>query len=115
MGIKVYTIGVGTNSQRTPFKTKDAFGRTAVAYANMSFDESQLKSIASTTKGRYFSVRDAEGLEAALEEIDTLEKTTIEQTVYHRYTEFFPPFLLWGVFLLFSAVTLQMLSSRRVV
>jgi Ca-activated chloride channel family protein len=115
MGIKVYTIGVGTNSQRTPFKTKDAFGRTAVAYANMSFDESQLKSIASTTKGRYFSVRDAEGLEAALEEIDTLEKTTIEQTVYHRYTEFFPPFLLWGVFLLFSAATLQMLSSRRVV
>ena len=115
MGIKVYTIGVGTNSQRTPFKTKDAFGRTTIAYANMSFDESQLKSIAQTTQGRYFPVRDAEGLEAALEEIDKLEKTTIDQTLYRRYTEYFPPFLLWGVFLVFAAVTLQMLSSRRVV
>ena len=115
MGIKVYTIGVGTNSERTPIKTKDAYGRTVVAYANMSFDESQLKSIAATTQGRYFSVRDAEGLKAALEEIDTLEKTTIDQTVYHRYTEYFPPFLLWGVFLIFAAVLLQMLSSRRVV
>lgn len=115
MGIKVYTIGVGTNSERTPIRTKDAYGRTVVAYANMSFDESQLKSIAATTQGRYFSVRDAEGLKTALEEIDSLEKTTIDQTIYHRYTEYFPPFLLWGVFLIFAAVSLQMLSSRRVV
>ena len=43
------------------------FGRTSIAYANMSFDESQLKSIAKTTGARYFAVNDAEGLKAALD------------------------------------------------
>ncbi len=115
MGIRVYTIGVGTNSRRTPFKTRDMFGRTTVAYADISFDESQLKSIAKKTHARYFSVRDANGLKAALDEIDTLEKTTLDRTVYQRWKEFFPPFLLAGTALLLVAVSLQMTASRRLV
>lgn len=115
MGIKVYTIGVGTHSNRTPFRTRDMFGRTTIAYANMSFDESQLKSIAAKTKARYFAVRDAEGLKSALEEIDSLEKTTLDRTVYQRWNEFFPPFLLAGTALVLLAVTVQMGASRRLV
>ena len=81
----------------------------------MSFDESQLKSIAQKTHARYFSVRDADGLKAALEEIDSLEKTTLDRTVYQRWQEFFPPFLLLGVALVLLAVSLQMAASRRLV
>jgi Ca-activated chloride channel family protein len=115
LGIRVYTIGVGTNSRRTPFFQRDAFGRQMIAYADISFDESQLKSIAKKTGGRYFAVRDSEGLKAALEEIDSLEKTPLDQTVYQRWREFFAPFLLMGALLLVLAVSLQMSASRRLV
>ena len=77
MGIKVYAIGVGTRSQRTPVLTPTHFGRMTIQYANMGFDEHQLKSIASTTGGKYFSVNDRDSLEEALEEIDNLETTRI--------------------------------------
>ena len=115
LGIRVYTIGVGTKARRTPFKARDMLGRTTIAYANTSFDESQLKSIAAKTQGRYFAVNDAGGLKAALEEIDTLEKTTLDRTVYQRWREYFVPFLLAGTGLLLAAVTLQMAASRRLV
>ena len=115
LGVRVYTIGVGTHSARTPFRSRDMFGRTSVQYANMSFDESQLKSIAKKTGARYFGVRDAKGLKAALEEIDSLEKTSLDRTVFQRYREYFPPFLMAGVALVFVAVSLQMAASRRLV
>lgn len=115
LGIRVYTIGVGTHSRRTPFRARDMFGRTSIAYADMSFDESQLKSIAEKTHARYFGVRDADGLKLALEEIDSLEKTTLDRTVYQRWNEFFAPFLLAGTILVLLAVSLQMAASRRLV
>ena len=115
LGVRVYTIGVGTHSRRTPFRARDVFGRTRIQYADMSFDESQLKSIAAKTGARYFGVRDEGGLKAALEEIDSLEKTTLDRTVYQRWNEYFPPFLLAGAFLVLFAVSLQMLASRRLV
>ena len=115
MGIRVYTIGVGTRGGHTPYRSRDMFGRETIAYANMSFDESQLKSIAKATSGRYFAVNDAQGLSDALAEIDSLEKTTLDRTVFQRYHEFFPPFLLAGAALVFLAVSLQMAASRRLV
>ena len=115
LGIRVYTIGVGTRSNRTPFRVRDMFGRSAIQYADMSFDESQLKSIASKTGARYFGVRDEGGLKAALEEIDSLEKTTLDRTAYQRWHEYFPWFLVPGAALVLLAVSLQMFASRRLV
>ncbi|MGN0853500.1 MAG: VWA domain-containing protein [Kiritimatiellia bacterium] len=115
LGIRVYTIGVGTNSRRTPFRARGMFGRTQISYAAIPFDESQLKSIAEKTHARYFSVRDAEGLKAALEEIDSLEKTPLDRTVYQRWDEHFAPFLLGGMVLVLLGVSLQMAASRRLV
>ena len=115
LGIRVYTIGVGTRSNRTPFRVRDMFGRSVVQYADMSFDESQLKSIASKTGARYFGVRDEGGLKAALEEIDSLEKTTLDRTAYQRWNEYFPWFLVPGAALLLFSVSLQMFASRRLV
>ena len=115
LGIRVYTIGVGTRSNRTPFRVRDMFGRSVIQYADMSFDESQLKSIAAKTGARYFGVRDEGGLKAALEEIDSLEKTTLDRTAYQRWNEYFPWFLVPGAALLLLAVSLQMFASRRLV
>ncbi len=111
-GVRVYAIGVGSNN-RTPFKARDIFGRETIAYADATFDESQLKSIAAKTNGRYFSVRDNDGLKNALEEINTLETTKIDRQVYQRFDEHFVRFLLWGAALVALALTLNMNLTRR--
>ena len=69
MGVKVYAIGVGTRSRRTPIFGRDLFGRATIQYADMTFDEKQLRSIARKTGGTYFPVNDRDSLEEALKEI----------------------------------------------
>ena len=113
MGVKVYAIGVGTRARRTPIFARDFFGRETIQYADMTFDEKQLKSIAETTGGTYFSVDDRDSLAAALEEIDTLEKTRMEADAWDRWAEHFALFLLPGALLVFAAVSLSMSAARR--
>lgn len=113
MGVKVYAIGIGTRSRRTPMFGRDFFGRTSIVYADTTFDEKQLKSIASGTGGTYFPVNDRDSLEKALDEIDQLETTRIEADAYDRWDEHFPAFLFAGALLAFAAVTLSMASARR--
>ena len=114
MGVKVYAIGVGTRSRRTPIIGRDFFGRETVQYADMTFDEKQLRTIAKKTGGTYFPVNDRDSLEKALEEIDQLETTQLDADVYNRWKEHFVPFLLAGALLVLLAVTLYMSASRRV-
>ena len=114
LGIKVYAIGVGTRSRRTPIIGRDIFGREAVQYADMTFDEKQLKSIAKTTGGTYFPVNDRDSLENALDEIDALETTALDADVYNRWREHFAPALLLGAVLVLLAVSLSMSAARRV-
>ncbi len=113
MGVKVYAIGVGTKSRRTPFFSRDIFGREAIGYSDTEFDERQLKSIASVTGGTYFPVNDRDSLRKALEEIDKLETTTLEADAYDRWAEHFVPFLLAGAALVLLAVSLSMAATRR--
>ena len=115
LGIRVYTIGVGTRAERTPYRERNQYGRSRIRYANMSFDEAQLKSIARKTGARYFGVQDEDGLKLALREIDSLEKTRHERTVYQIWHDYFPWFLVPGAILLLLAVSLQMFASRRLV
>lgn len=113
LGIKIYTIGVGTKSVRTPFFGRDFFGRTTIVYNDTNFDEKQLRSIAEKTGGMYFSVNDRDSLKKALEEIDKLEKTKIEEDVWDRWEEHFIAFLLAGVALALLATSLSVVSFRR--
>ena len=113
LGVKVYAIGVGTKSKRTPFLATDIFGNRVVQYADMTFDEKQLKSIAAKTGGTYFAVNDRDSLAKALEEIDKLETTTLEADAWNRWEEHFAFFLTIGAILVFAAVTLSMAAARR--
>ena len=113
MGVKVYAIGVGTRARRTPIIGRDFFGREVVQYADMTFDEKQLKSIAQKTGGTYFAVNDRDSLEKALDEIDQLETTRLDADVYNRWREHFVPFLLLGAALVLFAVSLSMAATRR--
>ena len=114
LGIRVYVIGVGTHGQ-VPAKGVDRFGREGIGTMDVAFNEPQLKSIAAKTDGRYFNVRDTQGLKLALEEISRLETTKIERQVYERYNEHFVDYLLLGAALIALALTLNMGLTRRLI
>lgn len=113
MGIKIYTIGVGTNADAVPIFGRDFFGRETILTMNMVFDEAQLKEIAATTGGVYFPVDDDQSLERALAEIDSLETTRIDADAYDRWREHFALPLFAGAILAFIAISLSMSAVRR--
>jgi Ca-activated chloride channel family protein len=98
MGIRIYAIGVGTTGC-APFPMRDMFGRTVVGQAEVRLDEELLRSIASTTGGKYFNVTDAKGLEQTMTVINKLEKTAINTELYNKYDEHFTVLLGIGLVL----------------
>lgn len=114
LGLKVYTIGVGSNGQ-APFMARDVFGRNVIQHAEVRIDEDLLRRIAEKTGGQYFNVRDPKGLTRALSDIDKLEKTSIRQEIYNQYTELFPRFLFPGLLALFLATSLNMAARREII
>jgi Ca-activated chloride channel family protein len=116
MGIKVYTIGVGSDDQAPPFLVRDMFGREVLARQQVGgLDEELLKNIASTTGGRYFNVKDPSGLGKAMNEINKLEKTKIQRDEYRQYNELFPWFLCPAVALIALGTALNVMIARRMV
>ncbi len=114
LGIKVYTIGVGSTG-RAPFWATDRMGRKIVDYANVRMDEPMLRKIANETNGSYFNVKDEKGLEKALSKINELETTRIEQDIYRQYRELFTHFLFPGMALILLGLTLNMTLTRRLI
>ncbi len=113
MGIKVYSIGIGTTG-RAPFLTRDMFGRQTIGYGDVTLDETQLRSLATTTGGRYFNVTDPKGLAQTLETISKLEKTTINTELFNKYDEHFLFFLIPGLALVFLGAALNTWLGRQV-
>jgi len=114
LGIKVYTIGVGSNG-RAPFMARDVFGRNVIQYAEVRIDEDLLRRIASTTGAQYFNVRDPKGLSRAFADIDKLEKTNIRKDIYNQYTEYFPRFLWPGALVMVLALSMNMGVRKEII
>jgi len=98
-GIKIYTIGAGTKGL-APFPVMDIWGRKVHQRVRIDMDEETLKEIAGITGAKYFRATDTETLRRVYKEIDTLEKTKIEEIRYKEYAEFFGHFLIAGLVLL---------------
>ncbi len=97
-GIRVYTIGVGTNGEAPyPYPV----GGT-VQYVNMKveIDEKTLAQIASTTEGNYFRATSNSKLKEVYEEIDKLEKTKLNVKEFSKREEAYRGFA-WVAFLSF--------------
>lgn len=104
LGVKVYTIGVGTRGT-APMPQIDVFGRKTYVPVKVDIDEETLKEIAAKTGGRYYRADKAETLRQIYAEIDRMEKTEIEVKKYQRYEELFPWFVLSGlVFLMLEII-----------
>ena len=114
LNVKVYAIGVGTTGN-APFFGRDLFGRKIIEHVPVTLDEVLLKEIASSTGGQYFNVQNPSGLEQALDNINTLEKTAVEQDIYDHYHELFPWFLAPALGLIVLSAGLNMIARKKIV
>lgn len=113
LGIRIYTIGAGTQGQAVPFPFQDPFGRTVYQDVNMEFDEDTLKEIAALTNGQYFPATDTASLKRTFAEIDKMEKTKIEVEKTSEYRDLFTWCLLAGFVLLSAEVLLSQTAWKR--
>ncbi len=77
LGVKIYTIGIGTNGT-APYPTRTITGRIEFTPQPVVIDEATLRKIADTTGGKYFRATGNRVLEDIFKEIDALEKTQMD-------------------------------------
>ncbi len=111
LGVKVYTIGVGTRGQ-APVPVATPFG-TRYRMVEVNIDEDTLRKIAERTGGQYFRADNTDTLRRIYAEIDQLEKSDVEMKQYQRYRELFHWAVLPGVLLLLLEVILNNTVWRR--
>ncbi|MFI3317903.1 MAG: VWA domain-containing protein [Rikenellaceae bacterium] len=113
MGVKVYTIGVGTMG-RAPYPRTDAYGNI-VGYVDVpvEIDEKVLTEIAESTGGEYFRATNNDKLEQIYKQINTLEKSKVE--IYEQTTrnEEFLPWLLLAISMLLLEQLVKLLILKR--
>ena len=112
LGIRIYTIGAGTNGE-APFPVKDALGRTFYRNIPVQIDEKSLEQIASMTSGRYFRATDTRSLKTIFSEIDKLEKSKVEVEKIANYRDLFPWVLMAGLACLVAEILLSQTLWRR--
>ena len=109
-GIKIYTIGVGTNGS---IQITDSYGFSTTTMET-KIDESALKQIASLTNGKYFRATDAKMLRDIFEEINALEKTTLDVNRIVQTEENFMPWIVLALCALGLQLLLRYTILRRI-
>lgn len=104
-GIKVYTIGIGTNGY-APFPVYGVFGME-YEEREVQIDEATLSDIAFRTGGQYYRATSAESLKRIYNEIDQLEKTNIKSQKIYNYEEYFRLFLGLALILLLADAVMR--------
>lgn len=107
-GIKIYSIGVGTEGMAPVPVGRGLFG---LRYENrpVRIDEPLMTDIAKITGGRYFRARDAAALQRIYDEINRLEREPVRTRSYVRYTELFR----WPLYLATLALVIELLLAAR--
>jgi Ca-activated chloride channel family protein len=100
-GIKVYTIGLGSNGLALSPVGMRPNGQFQYGKVPVEIDEALLQEIAQTTGGLYFRATNNSKLGEIYDEINKLEKTEVEEFKYQQYDEGFRPLILWALGLLF--------------
>jgi Ca-activated chloride channel family protein len=107
MGIKLYTIGLGTNGSALFPVGQYANGQWKFEYKPVEIDEVLLKKIASETGGQYFRATSNTKLKKIYNEINKMEKTKIEEFKYYNYSEQFRLLVILAGLLLLLEVLLR--------
>ena len=112
LGIRVYTIGVGTNKV-APYPMPVAGG---VQYVNMpvEIDTKTLSDIAATTQGNFYRATNNRELKQIYHDIDKLEKTKMNVKTFSKRYEAYQPFAFLAVFSLLLEILLRSTVFRRI-
>lgn len=114
-GIKVYTIGLGTDDDAKIPVGNSAFGTQYQLIPGGSIDYKVLKEIADLTGGKFYPAKSDRGLKEIMDDIQRLEKTEIKVNHQIVYDEKYYSFLVIGVALIFLVETLRRLLLRDIV
>ena len=106
----IHTVGIGS---RNAYVLDETFGSRFIPVGD-SFDEKLLRELAEKTGGSYFHAADAEGMKKVMDEINKLEKTTIEQPRYVEYKEYAPVLAAVTLGLIFLAVSISSFIRIRI-
>src|SRR6187431_1055749 len=106
-GIKVYTIGIGSNGMAESPYAIGPNGQLIFRMMKVEIDEAMMKSIARKTGGKYFRATSNDKLAQIYSEINKLETTEIEELKFYDYDEKFRPFVLFAGFLLLIEIGLR--------
>ena len=111
MGIRVYTIGVGTNKV-APYPMPVAGG---VQYVNIpvEIDSKTLSEIAAATDGDFYRATNNKELQNIYKEIDKLEKSKLSVKTYSKRYEAYQPFAIAAVLLLLLEILLRITVFRK--
>lgn len=99
LGVKVYTIGVGTRGEAR-MQQVDMFGQRRYIKIPVDVDEDTLTKISNMTSAKYYRADSSETLRKIYADIDRLEKTDAEVKKYTQYNELFPWVIATGLFFL---------------
>ena len=111
LGIRVYTIGVGTNKV-APYPMPVAGG---VQYVNIpvEIDSKTLSDIAAATEGDFYRATNNKELQNIYKEIDKLEKSKLSVKTYSKRYEAYQPFAIAAVLLLLLEIMLRITIFRK--
>lgn len=107
-GIRVYTIGIGTNGT-APYPVQTSMG-TQYVNVPVEIDENILRQIAQTANGQYYRATSNSKLKEVYEEIDKLERTKLQVKEFSRNEESYQPF----AWVLLLSVLLEILLRQTV-
>jgi Ca-activated chloride channel homolog len=89
LGIRVYTVGIGTEGMVESPVARGPDGTYFFDYRRSDFDTELLERIAADTRGQFFRARSPQDLADIYGIIDRLEKTKIEVSTIRHTTELF--------------------------
>lgn len=112
LGIRVYTVGVGTNKV-APYPMPVAGG---VQYVNIpvEIDNETLRNIAQATDGDFYRATNTRELQQIYKEIDQLEKSKLNVKKFSKKYDAYQPFALVAVLALMLEILLRLTIFRRI-
>lgn len=115
LGIRVYTVGIGTEGYVMSPVQRAPNGSYLFSPRFVTFDTELLQQMAAMTNGRFFRAYSERDLAGIYNEIDRLEKTRIEVTTLRRTTELAGYFIIIALLFIFSELLLRWFIVRTII
>ena len=111
MGIKIYTVGIGTKGKPVPYPTGIPLVKQ---YMMEDLDDVSLQKIAGITGGKYYNATSSDVLWQNVADINKLEKSMVEMKQYHEFYDRFQWFLTAAMAVFSLEIILRSVVYRKV-